>query len=458
MTPKSITFLFAMALLIGTGHSRGAFAQIADSRPDLPARVDQIVAPYVAAKDFMGVVAIQQGEGAPLISAHGFSSIELGTSHHEKGIFMIGSISKQFTAAAILLLEEDGLLKTSDVISKFMPEFGSHPPITIHQALAHTSGIGDIYSLDRFGSTGGQVATFDEVIQDLAAMPLTHDPGSRYAYSNGGYAVLAAVIERVSEIGYGEFLESRIFKPLGLRTMAHSPGPARPGPVPGYAPWGSHQVASVLPIAPAFLAGSGSLWSSADDLLRWTQALHGGELLSPASYSKFTQDHGHGYGYGVSVFTRFGRAAIGHDGRVAGYASDLAHYPDEELTVAILSNVESVARDEIRQLVAAAVFGEDYALEAPREFASPPTNLAAYAGQYAFGPNFMVSISVSNGRLLARANQGGFSELTPLKNGDWFSRMLYATVRFEPDADGAVSQLVWGAGEGAPAGKRVNSR
>ncbi|NNF05454.1 MAG: serine hydrolase [Candidatus Eisenbacteria bacterium] len=455
MTPKSTTFLFAMALLLGTVHSRGAFAQVV-APSDLATQIDQIVAPYAAAKDFMGVIAIQQGDDAPLISAHGLSSIELGTAHHEHGVFMIGSVSKQFTAAAILLLEDDEILKTSDVISKFLPEFGSHPPITIHQALAHTSGIGDIYSLKRFGSTGGQVAAFEEVIQDLAALPLTHDPGSRYAYSNGGYAVLAAVIERVSGTAYGEFLKARIFEPLGLRTMTHDPGPARPGPVPGYAPWGSSQVEAVLPIAPAFLSGSGSLWSSAEDLLRWNQALHGGELLSPTSYAKFTQDHGNGYGYGVSVFTRFGRDVIGHDGRVAGYASDLAYYPNEELTVAVLSNVESVARDEIRQWIAAAVFGEDYALGTPREFASPPTNLAAYVGQYAFGPNFIVSISVSSGRLLARANQGGFSELTPLKNGDWFSRMLYATVRFERDADGAVSQLVWGTGEGAPAGKRLN--
>ena len=208
----------------------------------------------------------------------------------------------------------------------------------------------------------------------------------------------------------------------------------------------------------AFTTGSGSLWSSAGDLLKWSAALHGGKVLSSASYERVTRDYGNGYGYGVSVFQRFGRDVIGHDGRVAGYASDLARYVDEKTTIVVLSNVQSVARDEIRRLVAAETFGEEYSIPASRAYAerafSPPKNLV---GVYSFGPGFEVSITESGGRLLARANQGGYSELVPVDAETWFSRMLYATVRFGRSGEGTVDRLIWGVGEAAPVGRKVGA-
>lgn len=424
---------------------------------DLAGQVAELVAPYVVARDFMGVVGVQQKDAAPLMVPSGYASVELEVPHGPDGIFMIGSISKQFTAVAVLLLEEDGLLSTGDPVGMHVEEFAALPEITIHQLLTHTGAVTDIYSLARFGASGGHVVgTFDEVIADLAEAGLTGEPGAGYAYSNGGYALLAAVIERVSGTSYGEFLEQRLFQPLGLSSMAHdAPGPAAPGRVPGYDPWGTNELQPALPIASGFTAGSGSLWSSTADLLKWALALHGGEILEPASYAKLVTDHGNGYGYGVSVFTRFGRPTIGHDGRVSGYASDLAYYSEEGLAVAVLGNVQSVARDEIRGLVAGAVFGEELDVQEPRRFAAASESLDELVGRYSFGPGFVVSVSESDGRLLVRANEGGFSELIPLGGSAWFSRMLYATVRFERDTDGTVDRLVWGTSANAPAGQRL---
>ena len=158
----------------------------------------------------------------------------------------------------------------------------------------------------------------------------------------------------------------------------------------------------------------------------------------------------------MSVFKRFGRDVVGHDGRISGYASDLASYVDEGVTVVVLSNVQSVARDEVRRLVAAAVLGEEIQEGTSRAFLDEPSGpLSDLVGVYSFGPGFRVTISTLDGRLLARANEGGTSELVPLSEGRWFSRMLYATVRFERDDEGMVDRLVWGEGEGAPAGTRV---
>lgn len=179
-------------------------------------------------------------------------------------------------------------------------------------------------------------------------------------------------------------------------------------------------------------------------------------MLTKASHKKLTRDYGHGYGYGVSVFRRFGRDVIGHDGRVAGFASDLARYVDERTTIVILSNVQSVARDEIRRLVAAAVFGEEHSIPTPRVYLEEAVSaLDELIGVYSFGPGFEVSISRSGGRLLARANQGGHSELIPAGAEAWFSRMLYATVRLGRDGEGKVDRVIWGAGEGAPVGRKI---
>jgi CubicO group peptidase (beta-lactamase class C family) len=349
------------------------------------------------------------------------------------------------------------MLSTDDPASRYLPELTDGERITIEQLLTHTAGIVDVYSLDRFGATAGLSGSFTDVVADLCRLPLTGEPDERYAYSNGGYTLLAAIVERVSGLSYGAFLARRIFEPLGMTATAHDgPGPARADRVPGYDPWGARDVTPARLMAPAFSTGSGSLWSSAGDLLRWAQALHDGSLLNEASYAKLTHDHGHGYGYGVSVFQRFGREVIGHDGRVSGFASDLARYVDDGVTVVVLSNVQSVARDRIRRVVAAAVFDEEADPPQVRNFLDAPNvALEALTGVYSFGPGFDVTISTAGGRLLARANQGGTSELVPLTNGEWFSRMLDATVRFGRDENGAFDRLVWGRGEGAPEGKRL---
>ncbi|NNK08375.1 MAG: beta-lactamase family protein, partial [Myxococcales bacterium] len=315
---------------------------VSATQSPIETRIDAIVAPYLEAGDFMGVVGVQRDGEEALLLAYGLASVELKVPHRKDGVFMIGSVSKQFTAAAVLALEEAGDLDIADLVAKHLPDFPHGSLMTIEQLLTHTSGVADIYSLERFGASAGRAGTFEEVIGDIAQVDLNFSPGSGYAYSNGGYAVLAAVIERVSGVSYGDFLRSRFFERLGMSQTAHDGlSAAVEGRVPGYDPWGRAGLSPAVPVSAAFTTGSGSLWSSAGDLLKWSAALHGGEVLSEDSYEKLTQDRGHGYGYGVSVFQRFGRDVIGHDGRVAGYSSDLARYLEEGVTIVILSNVQS---------------------------------------------------------------------------------------------------------------------
>lgn len=448
-------FILSGSMLLALVGRAPASAQLAE--PSLRSQIDRIVAPYMAAADFMGVVAVQRDGEAALILPYGLASVELDVPHQAESVFMIGSVSKQFTAAAILLLEQEGKLSTQDLVRAHLPTFRHGDVITIGQLLTHTSGVADVFSLERLGRSAGQGGTFEEVISDLSDTDLTHAPGSAYVYSNGGYAVLAAIVESASGMRFGAFLRERVFLPLNMASTWHDgPEPVRSGRVPGYDPWGRDQLTRGMPIAASFSTGSGSLWASAADLLAWTAALHSGGILSDSAYRKMTHDYGNGYGYGVSVFRRFGRDVVGHDGRIGGFASDVARYVNDRLTVVILSNVQSVAKDEIRRLVAAAALGEPYAVPPPRQYAMRPSaSPSELTGRYSFGPGFIVTVTESDGRLLARANEGGDSELVPLNDRDWFSRTLYATVRFARNEDGSVDRLIWGQGSGAPVGRRV---
>lgn len=450
----------ALALLwisgiVAASELAGGDAQTADR----VARIDAAVAPFVAARDFMGVVGYQFDGQAPVILPYGLAQVELDVRHRPDGVFGIGSISKQITAVAVLLLEQHGTLQVADPVSRHLPEFKPNDDIRIEQLLLHTAGVADIYDLESFARSGGAVGRFAEVIDELAARPLTHAPGTAYAYSNGGYAVLAALIERVSGTTYAEFIERRIAKPLGLGTLRQIGPGVRPGRVSGYDPHGIDGLQPSPRVATAYLVGSGSLEADAEDLLAWTSAIHSGRLLSRSSYASFIRDHGQAYGYGISVFRRFDRPVFGHDGRIAGFSSDAARYPDDGLSVVVLGNVQSVARDAIRRVVAAAALDVEIDAGVPPDDLRPvpaSIELEALEGAYGFGPNLTVFIDVRDREVFARANRGGESPLVYRGDGRWFSRMLYTTVRFGRDADGRVDRLIWGETDGAPEGPRLS--
>ncbi len=370
---------------------------------------------------------------------------------------MIGSIAKQFTAAAVLLLEEDGRLSTSDTIAGYFPSLQRGGDITIEQLLTHTAGIVDVFALDSFAETSGARGRFDDIVDEIAAATLVHEPGERFLYSNGGYLLLAAILERASGMPYGELLETMIFTPLGMTQTHHGNAEGRAEDrASGYLPKGLDRLEKAPLLAPAYLAGAGSLWSTAEDMLTWSEALHLGQLLSADSYAKLTADYGAGYGFGVSVFERLGRPVVGHDGRISGFASDLAWYVEDQLSIVVLSNVESVARDQVRVAAASATFDQPFRGPVPPAYEAPRMDLETIIGVYDFGPGLIVYVRQSDGRLLARANNGAESEMLYTDDGEWFSRMLYTRVCFETNAAGAAVAMRWGCADNGPTGARAD--
>lgn len=438
---RAIVLAVLAALVLVTPAGTPAAAASTSHADSLGRRIDSMVAPYVDLRDFSGTILVAQ-KGVVLYS-HGFgmADFELGVPNLPTTRFMIGSVSKQFTAAAVLLLEAEGRLSVGDPVSEFLPDYPHGNAMTLHHLMTHTSGIPDIFALEAYPRVKHEDPTLAEVVALFRDRPLDFEPGAQFSYSNSGFVLLAHIIERVSGSAYATFLRDRVFQPLEMNNSGALTGRnIVPGLATGYDPLGQTDLRRAIQVAPAVFTGPGSVYSTTEDLLLWDRALYTNTLLPDSSRTKMMSDHGSSYGYGVSVFQRFGGTVIEHDGRLSGYACDLARYLDRDAVVIILGNIQSAMRDRLRDDIAALLHDEplpDRVVRRGQEVTVDTSRLEAVEGLYDFGPNFFVAVRNGRDRLYLRANQGEESEFFPVEDDEFFSRALYAGAKFEFDESGA---------------------
>ncbi|MEY8020575.1 serine hydrolase domain-containing protein [Muriicola sp. SD30] len=413
---------------------------------DINLQIERYAQSSVKTGDFSGCILIAK-EGTTLYSGcFGKSNLSFDVPNKLQTKFRIGSVSKQFTAAAILILEQQGKLKTSDMLSRFFPEIPKAEKISLEHLLTHQSGITDIYNIPDFNALSSRNTTISDIAGMVLSAELEFEPGTRYQYSNGGYAVLAEIIERTSEMSYQEFLKKHLFDPLEMKNTGHAKGNAVvPNLAVGYDALGYSDLKITPYLAPEILKGGGSLYSTVEDIQLWINSINEKSLLEVSSYNKFLKDYGNNYGLGISVYTSYEQQVFGHDGRVNGYIADYLHYRDSDVSIVILGNIQTGVADFFRSDIAAIVFGKEYKSRA--KTALPKTGRKIipipYLGTYAFGPNFKVYVEFIDGSMQARANEGGYSELVPLEDGRFFNRTLYAYIDFKKDETGSVDKMLW---------------
>ena len=292
----------------------------------------EVARPEVAG---MAVGVVRRGDPL-LVEGFGFADLENEVPATPRTVFRIGSITKQFTAAAVLRLAEEERLDLDDPVSRWLPEAARAGEVRLHHLLSHTAGL----PRDPVGSSTW--------IADSLAAPRLGAPGERYGYSNVGYGLLGLVVERASGTSWPAYLEAAFFGPLGMTaTRPCDPREIIPRRAEGYT-WLGDRLFNDDPLryGPALMA-SGGLCSTLEDLLRWQSALHGGPLLAPESYRRMTTPpgvaapEGTTYGFGVRVDAPRGSKVIHHSGGISGFLSELAWYPGEELAVAVLTNSEA---------------------------------------------------------------------------------------------------------------------
>lgn len=315
--------------------------QVADGS----SRLDEIVQSALANRQFMGAVLVVKDGRSLLDKAYGFADMGQRRPNSVNTRFPVASLSKQFTAAGILLLEERGKLRTDDAIVKYIPNV---PPawrkITIRHLLTHTSGIPGSAPLP--GLVGAKPFAASPTGPNDPAIDgsLEFAPGSRFSYSNAGYRVLDHLIEKLSGQSYAEFLQTNIFDPLAMKETGFG-GDCKAGMkgASGYAPLWPESGKSVS--APA----AWDLCSTTHDLLLWEQGLFGGQMLSQTSLDKMTTPSSAGYGFGLWI-TRLDKqtTVIYHPGNISGFSSAMAYVPDSKLYVVVLSNIDGTAAPRVQ--------------------------------------------------------------------------------------------------------------
>ncbi len=331
------------------------------------AKMEQLLQSYAANKQFMGAVIVAKDKQIILDKGYGFANLEWDMPNSPDTKFRLASISKQFTAASILLLEDGGKLKLDDQIKKYISDApASWDKITISNLLTHSSGIPTYDKFPDYDSFKKSSSTSKDLLKRIRNKPLEFQPGEKFSYSNSGYLALGILIERVSGKSYGQFVSDNIFKPLGMKNSGcGSVSAIIKHRASGYVTTANGlQNAEFNDWSNSFSAGG--LYSTVEDMLRWEQGLFDGKLLSKASLAKMTTPFKNGYGLGLDLRDENGHKVIGHTGSIDGFDNVAAYYPEDKLTVVILSNKSGPVPAEIAAKLAAICHGEKVVLPLER--------------------------------------------------------------------------------------------
>lgn len=426
---------------------QGAAAQTADEAA-MKMRLEQVANSYTPNNAFMGTVLVTEGDTVLLDKGYGKAVVEWDVANLPEAKFRLGSLTKQFTATLVLLLQQDGKLNIDDPVSKYLPDTPkTWEKITLANLLGHTSGIPSFTDMKEFGTWRMNPHTTDEELALFKDKPLDFEPGSKFAYSNSNFEVLGAVIEKVSGKKYGDLLRERIFEPLGMKdTGLDSDELVLAKRAEGYVrgPQGL-QVARSESMSVPWAAGS--IYSTTGDLLKWERGLFGGKVLNADSLKAMTTPGKGNYGLGVFIEDKGGVKVVSHGGGIEGFNTHLAFAPEKRICVVVLSNVNGAAPDSMGGKLMDVVLGKPVELAGERK-AQPiaKEELAEFVGVYDLAPTFSLTVAVgANGLTVQGTGQPALPvQYEGLKDGHpfFFATMVDAEFEFVPDASGAIGSLV----------------
>jgi D-alanyl-D-alanine carboxypeptidase len=350
-----------LALALTTLAAADADAQ---TRRPLAERLDSIGGSAVLAKRSVGTAAaVVKGNDTLLMKGYGKANVEWDVPMPADAMFETGSVAKQFTAAAILQLRDEGKLSLDDEITKWLPEFNTRGNrVTVRRLLDHTSGILGLTEIPEVQQlVWNPSLPRDSVIALINSYPFQFPTGTMQMYNNSGFWLAGLIIERASGMTYKQYVEQRIFAPLGMtRSMYCDSGENVPRRAHGYFVYSNGVIRRAPTNAHTWMPfAAGSICSTAGDLVTWVRALHGGKVLSPGSYqemitpAKLNDGTPLRYGLGVAVQKDVhGLPYIGHGGGVGGFDGDTRWYPDAQLAVVVLLNNGGDAGDVAGKLAA----------------------------------------------------------------------------------------------------------
>lgn len=311
-------------------------------------------------------IGVKRGDDLLLAKGYGLADVENQVPARAETVFRIGSITKQYTAASIMQLVEAGEIGLEDPITKFFPDYPTQGhEVTVRRLLNHTSGIRSYTGLEAWRPKRTLDLTDQELVDLFKNEPFDFEPGESYLYNNSAFYLLGMIIEVVSGESYRDYVKAHLFEPLGLSgSMYCDEQPIIPWRAEGYAIEDGNLVNDAY-LSMNQPGAAGALCSTVPDLLVWTAALRSNEVVSSESYAQMTtrgtlndgSDIGYGFGLGVGEFE--GQPTVSHGGGINGFVTMMAHYPDSDLDIVVLSNTESGAPGQVTEMIARWALGSD---------------------------------------------------------------------------------------------------
>jgi CubicO group peptidase (beta-lactamase class C family) len=428
--------------------------------PDLTPKFDEYLNALVKQDRFTGTALVARDGKILFSKGYGLANAEWDIPNTAQTKFRLGSITKQFTAAAILLLQERGKLSVQDPICKYVSDCPkTWEPITIHHLLTHTSGIPsytEVKSPDDFRKMSIAPVTVTGFVDSFKPKPLEFAVGEKFKYNNSGYFALGYIIEKVTGQTYEAFLQENIFTPLKLANTGYDThGRILKGRATGYTRRNGVKVNSdYLDMTVPYAAGS--LYSTVEDLFAWNEALFSDKLLTAKSRELMMTPFKDNYAYGLRVDTRLNRKVVSHGGGINGFNTYLLRFPHEKVTVAVLRNANYGApgTTQIAQDLAAILLGEKYEMPSTQVAVKvDPKLYDHYAGQYELAPNFTITITREGDRLMGQPTGQPKLELFPSSETKFFLKEVDAQMTFVKNDQGQVTHLILHQGGDRPAKK-----
>jgi CubicO group peptidase (beta-lactamase class C family) len=292
-------------------------------------------------------VAVVQHGRVVLAKAYGSAKLDPRRAASTDMRYALGSISKQFTAAAMLLLQQDGKLKIDDPVGKYVPGLSRGNEVTIRQILSHTSGYQDFWPQDYLMEPMKLDAPAQSIMDRWAKQPLDFEPGARWQYSNTGFVLAGMIVEKASGMPFFQFIQTRILDPLGMSTAKNFDANPRAVDATGYIRYGLGPLRPAPDAGKGWMYGAGMLAMTASDLAKWDVSMINRSLLAPASYREMfhetTLNNGAPSGYGLGVFTQMsnGHFLVEHNGEVSGFTAENFVYPEDSAAIVVLTNQDA---------------------------------------------------------------------------------------------------------------------
>jgi CubicO group peptidase (beta-lactamase class C family) len=396
---------------------------------------------------FQGAFIVARGDNILARGSRGFADISLGGANTPETKFPIGSMTKSFTAIAILQLAERGLIGLQKPLSTYIPDY---PPetgnrITVHDLLCHRSGIPDLVNNPDFIARIHESITPEETVGYFRGRTLLFQPGSRYSYSSSNYVLLGLIVAQASGQPWEQYIEEHICAPLKMtNTGVHHDCTDRSEFAYGYAPDPSGSLTEAPSIHPSCGYAAGGLISTVDDLYRLHMALYDTVLLSSTSLATMFTRHSPTYGYGWMVDDFGGHRLAAHGGGLPGYVSIMQRWIDDSTFVAVLCNNVMVPVHSIANALAAIALGERYEMPIVKTPISiPPERLAEYEGRYRLGTGEYRYVGKDNGRLFIQEPSGTPYPIVPERPDRFFFEHDHlTTVTFTRDSSNTITGYI----------------